>query len=121
MNEQTRGLDQMTVDVDNLYREEIFTDLKVATLRRLTPVKLDGSLDPARKALFIGQTHVMTRGGPVPLEFEVDAQTMEEAAKLFPAAVQKAVEEMMAEAQQMQRERASGLIVPPSGSKIHMP
>ena len=68
-----KGLDQMKVDTANLYREEVFTDLKVASLRRLTPVKLDGSQDPARPVLFLGQTHVMTRGGPMPIEFGIEA------------------------------------------------
>ena len=32
----------LTVDLNNLYREESFTDVKVAAIRRLTPVKPDG-------------------------------------------------------------------------------
>jgi len=80
MSDQMKNLEQMSVDTHNLYREETFTDLKVASLRRLSPVKVDGSPDPARRVLILGQTHVMTRAGPVPLEFEIDAQTLEEAA-----------------------------------------
>ena len=34
-----------TVDRNNLYREESFTDIKVAAIRRLTPVKPDGTVD----------------------------------------------------------------------------
>jgi len=115
---------EMTVDTANLYREESFTDLKVASLRRLTPIKLDGSADPSRKVLILGQTHVMTRAGPVPLDFELDAQTLEEAARKFPQAVQDAVNEMIDEARRLQREQASSLIVPGmSGGpgKIQMP
>lgn len=121
--DQAKALEQMNVDVSNLYREEVFTDLKVASLRRLTPIKPDGSPDPARKPLFLGQTHVMTRGGPMPLEFELDASTLEEAAAKFPQAVQDAVNQMIEEARRMQREQASSLIIPGAGGpgKIQMP
>jgi hypothetical protein len=123
-SDQPKSMEQMTVDVGNLYREETFTDLKVASLRRLTPVKPDGSQDPSRKVLIIGQTHVMTRAGPVPLEFEIDAQTLDEAAQKFPAATQAAVNEMIDEARRLQREQASSLIIPGMNQgpgKIQMP
>lgn len=120
----TKGLEQMKVDTQNLYREEVFTDLKVASLRRLTPIKLDGSADPSRPMLFLGSTHVMTRAGPMPLEFGIEAQTLEEAAAKFPGAVQEAVDEMIDEARRLQREQSSSLIIPggpiPPG-KIQMP
>jgi len=48
-------IDEINVDENNLYREEIFTDLKVATIRRLTPIRPDGSEDSARPVLFMGQ------------------------------------------------------------------
>ncbi len=118
------AMDQMTVDTKNLYREEVFTDLKVASLRRLTPIQLDGSPDLARKVLFLGQTHVMTRAGPMPLEFSIEAATLAEASEKFPAAVQEAVTEMIDEARRLQREQASSLIIPGMGQgpgKIQMP
>jgi len=119
-----KGLDQMKVDTANLYREEVFTDLKVATLRRLSPVKADGSPDAARPVMFLGQAHVMTRAGPMPLEFGIEAQTLEEAAHQFPGAVREAMEEMLEEARRVQREQASSLIIPggpvPPG-KLQMP
>jgi len=124
MSDQMKNLEQMSVDTHNLYREETFTDLKVASLRRLSPVKVDGSPDPARRVLILGQTHVMTRAGPVPLEFEIDAQTLEEAAHKFPEAMQHAVNDMIDEARRLQREQASSLIIPsgPVGpGKIQMP
>lgn len=122
-NDPTKGLEQMTVDTNNLYREEVFTDLKVASLRRLTPVRLDGSPDPSRKVLFLGQAHVMTRAGPVPVEFGIEAETLDEAAKKFPKAVQEGVNEMIDEARRVHREQASSLIIPgsPNVGKIQMP
>jgi hypothetical protein len=122
-SDSTKG-PEIKVDLDNLYREEIFTDMKVATLRRLTPVKSDGSVDAARKTIFVGQTQVMTRAGMLPVEFGIEAQSIDEAAGKFPQAVQEAVEEMIDEARRMQREQASSLIIPGGGvdpSKLKMP
>ena len=41
-----------TMDAAQIYREETFTDRKVGTIRRLTPVAADGSVDAARPVLF---------------------------------------------------------------------
>ena len=62
-----------TVDKKNLYREESITDLKVASIRRLVPVKPDGTEDPARQTIFIGQTQLMSPEGPLPIQSELDA------------------------------------------------
>ena len=57
-----------TVDQDNLFREEAITDLKVASIRRLVPVKPDGSDDPGRTPIFMGHSQIMTPEGPLPLQ-----------------------------------------------------
>ena len=36
------------MDADDLYREDTYSDRKVGTIRVMTPVKSDGSPDPAR-------------------------------------------------------------------------
>jgi hypothetical protein len=116
------GGEELQVDLKNLYREEMFTDLKTGTIRRLTPVTAEGTPDSSRKAMFVGQTQVMTRAGPLPLDFELPGDSLEQAAKAFPAAVQKAVQEMVEQARELQREQASSLILPGQGpGKIHMP
>ena len=56
MSAGSNPLGEITVDQNNLYREESFTDLKVASIRRLTPIKADGSDDSSRPALFVGET-----------------------------------------------------------------
>jgi hypothetical protein len=100
------------VDQENLYREEIFTDLRVATLRRLTPVKADGSDDPSRPTLFVGQTTLMSQAGPVPVQCSIEAATLEDAIAQFPTAVNIAIEQMIEEAREIQREEASRIVVP---------
>jgi hypothetical protein len=114
--------EQVQIDTANLHREEVFTDMKVGTIRRLTPVTIDGNADPARPVRFYGQTHVMSRAGLLPLEFEIEAANLNEATQKFPAAMQQALDEMIAEAQAMQREAASSLILPGQGpGKIQLP
>ena len=41
---------EIQMDAANLYREESYTDLKAGSLRKLVPVKADGTDDPARAA-----------------------------------------------------------------------
>src|SRR5260370_28763349 len=78
---------QATMDPAQIYREETFTDRKVGTIRRLTPVAADGKEDSARPVIFVGQAQVMTPMGTVPIIFELDAATLNAAIeKFFPAA-----------------------------------
>ena len=107
-----KSVQEVAVDAGNLYREELFTDLRVASLRRLLPVKADGTDDPARPPLFIGQAHVMSAAGPIPIQFPIEAATLDEALAKFPAGVKAAVEKMIAEVKELQREEASRIIVP---------
>jgi len=109
---EPRGLDDIKVDLDSLYREETFTDLKVATLRRLTPVLPDGSVDPGRKPQFMGQTSMMTQAGMVPIQCTIEADTLAEALEKFPGAIKQAIEEMIEEVKELQRQQASRIVVP---------
>ena len=107
-----KSVQDVAVDAGNLYPEALFTDLRVASLRRLLPVKADGTDDPARPPLFIGQAHVMSAAGPIPIQFPIEAATLDEALAKFPAGVKAAVEKMIAEVKELQREEASRIIVP---------
>ena len=111
-NAEERSIGEISVDRGNLYREEIFTDLKVATLRRLTPVKADGSDDPSRPVLFVGQTTLLSQAGPVPVQCPIDAASLDDAVAQFPNAVNTAIEQMIEEAREIQREEASRIVVP---------
>jgi len=118
---EPKGLSEIKVDVDNLYREEVFTDLRVASLRRLVPIKVDGSDDPSRDPLFMGETQLMSQRGPLPVQCPIEARTLQEAIDKFPEAVQVAVERLIEEAREIQREEASRIIVPgqpPHGGKL---
>jgi hypothetical protein len=111
-DEVKSALGDIAVDRENLYREESYTDLKVATIRVLTPVTLNGSVDPNREPLFIAQTQLMSQAGPLPVQTSIDARTLEEALAKFPEAIKKGVEAMIEEAKQIQRDEASRIVVP---------
>jgi hypothetical protein len=99
-----------------LYREDVFTDQRVGTVRRLTPVKPDGSDDPARPLLFIGQATVMTPMGSLPLSFELEAANLADAIAQFGPAAQQAIEEAARELQEMRRQAASSIVIPDAGA-----
>lgn len=103
------------METSNLYREEVFTDNTVGTLRRLTPVTVNGEPDPARSEQYIGSTQVMTTAGPLPLSFEIKAETLAEAAGAFGAGAKEAFEKTMEELREMQRQQASSIVVPGAG------
>jgi hypothetical protein len=103
---------EIEVDTANLYREEIFTDLRVASIRKLIPVKPDGSADESREAIFTGQTTLMSAAGPVPVQCQIEANNLEEASARFPEAIKQAVEQLVEEAREIQRREASRIVVP---------
>ena len=108
--------EELQIDVSNLYREDTFTDLQVATLRRLTPVKPDGSDDASRPVMFVASTQLMSQAGPLPVSAQLDAKDLAEAIQKFPDAIRAAIEQMVEEAREMQRRESSRLVVPGPGS-----
>ncbi len=112
MEPEENPLSEIKVDLNNLYREETFTDLRVATLRRMTPVKSDGSTDESRPVLFMGETQLMSARGLLPVSCPIEATTLDEAIEKFPDAVNEAVERMIEQARELQRQEASRIVVP---------
>jgi hypothetical protein len=101
------------INPDNLYKEESFTDLTFATIRRLTPVKIDGSIDESREAIFTGMTQLMSPNGPIPVQCIIEgAKTLSEAAAKLPEAIEKSVQAMIDEAKEMRRQESSRIVLP---------
>ena len=111
-DEQNADSLDFSVDRQNFYREESFTDLKVATIRRLSPVKPDGSVDKTRKTVFIGQTNIMTPNGALPIQAVIQAKQLQQAVKRFPEAMQAAVDKLAEEVQKMKQQEESQIITP---------
>ena len=121
------GLPEIEVDSKALYREEVFTDRKAGTIRRLSPVTAEGAADASRPVHYSGQTQLLTPGGVLPLSFEIEASTLAEAAERFPVAVQVALEQAIEEAREYRREASTRIVVPdvaggalPGGGKIKL-
>ncbi|HET7298696.1 MAG TPA: hypothetical protein VFI89_08265 [Burkholderiales bacterium] len=122
---------EIKVDPKQLFLEEIFTDRRVGTIRRLTPVNKDGARDQARAVLYVGETQVLTPAGALPIAFEIGAGSLEEAAEKFGQLAKEAIERTVKELQDLRRQAASQIVVPQGplpplggaggGGKIQMP
>ena len=111
-SDNMRSIDDIKVDETSLYREESITDLKMASIRRLIPIKPDGSTDESRDVIYVGQTQLMTQAGLLPVQSRIEALTLQEAIQKFPEAIKQGIETMMEEAREMQRQEASRIVVP---------
>lgn len=110
-----------TVDLGNLYRQETYSDPGFGTIQVLRPVTAEGADDPARPPLYVGTAQIMTPRGPLPVQAEIEAASLREAFEKLPEAVEKSVQDLVARAQEFERERAGGIVVPTPGSRITLP
>jgi len=106
---------EIRIDPSSLYQEEIFTDRRVGTIRRLTPVGKDGERDQARAVLYVGETQVLTPAGALPIAFEIGAGSLEEAADKFGQLAKEAIERTVKELQELRRQAASSIVIPQGG------
>jgi len=116
---ETKKFD-FSLDRSNLFLEETFTDLKVGTLKRFTPVLPDGSVDKSRRTVFLGQTSIHTPHGPLPLQNIIVAKDLAQAFKRFPGAMDEAMQQLIEEAAKAEPEQASPIIQTPE-SRIIVP
>ena len=107
-------LDSINAEMDaaNLYSEEILTDRKMGTIRILTPVLASGAADPTRKAIYSGEVQIMTQMGPLPITFEIDANSVEEAVAKYGEAAKEGVRKTIERIQEMRREAATKIVTP---------
>jgi hypothetical protein len=102
----------LSVKQDNLYLEESFTDLDMASIRRLTPVKPNGLKDKARKQLFVGYLNLMSPQGPVPVQAPLPAQNLKQAMEIYPEAMKAALAALQEQIEKIQQKQDSRIIVP---------
>jgi hypothetical protein len=130
MATKPENTNDIKIDPKQLYLEEIFTDRRVGTIRRLTPVGKNGERDQSRALLYVGETQVLTPAGALPIAFEIGAGSLEEAAEKFGQLAKEAIERTVKELQELRRQAASSIVVPqgplppmggPGGGKIQMP
>jgi hypothetical protein len=108
-------LPDVKLDATSLYREEVYTDRRAGTIRKLTPVTVSGADDNTRHVLFSGQTQLLTPAGVLPLAFEIEADDLADALEKFPEGVKSALEQAIDEAREMRREQAGRIVVPEVG------
>jgi len=114
----------MGMNADALFREEVYTDGRVGTIRCMTPVKADGQPDASREVIYSGQTQLMTPAGALPLNFEIDADSLATAVEKFAEHAAVALEQTMEELKEMRRQQSSSIVVPGAqgpSSPIQMP
>ena len=114
----TQSIEELdfTMDQQNLYREENYTDLKAGSIRRLVPVRVDGANDDARTEIYLGTTQLMTQEGPLPVQARLMANRFQEALSVFPETMRQATLDMIEQFEKMQQkmkaEADSRIIVP---------
>ncbi|MBY6204712.1 hypothetical protein [Halomonas denitrificans] len=114
--------EQLRFDTDDLYRIDTFTDQRTGSIRRMTPVDADGNVDASRPVRYVGEASAMTPAGTLPLSFELEGDSLSEAAKGFAEGAEQAFKETIEELKRMQREQQGSIMVPgQDGGKIEMP
>lgn len=88
---------EISVDKNNLYRQEAVTDFRMASIMKFVPIKPDGTEDKSRTAIFLGQTQVMLPQGPTPIQARLEADNFEEATDAFPEAMNQAIKQAMSQ------------------------
>ncbi len=115
MADEQQNMPEFQLDRTNLYLEESFTDLKIGTIKRLKPVKADGTEDKSRKTVFVGHTSVMTPNGPLPIQNVIEAKELAQAIKKFPEALQESMDRLIEEVKRYQEQQDSQIQKPDSG------
>ena len=64
-------LSELKMDPATLYREDVYTDRRMGTIRVMTPVTGEGAPDPTRALLYVGETQILTSVGALPVVFEI--------------------------------------------------
>ncbi|MGH8278712.1 MAG: hypothetical protein ACRETQ_03990 [Gammaproteobacteria bacterium] len=107
---------EIQMQAEQLYQEEVFTDRNVGTIQRLTPVTRDGGPDQTRRVIYSGATQVLTPLGTLPINFDIEAKSLKEAADNFGNAAKAAIEQTMKRLEELRREAASSIVVPGAGN-----
>ncbi len=103
MKDESSERIDFSLDTQNLYREESFTDLRSGAVRRLVPVHADGSPDPGRTPIFIGTAQILTPDGALPIQAALQADNLKGALAAYPYTMQAALQQTLAELEAMQQ------------------
>ena len=71
--------------------------------------------------IYHGQTSLQTPAGQIPLNFDLEADNMQDAIKAFPKLAQAEANRVMAELEEMQRQQQASQQGGDGGGRIQMP
>jgi len=108
----------LKMDAAGVYREDVYTDRKVGTIRVMKPVNSDGKDDASRATLYIGEAQILTPVGALPVTFEIQAASLDEAIKNYGGAAKQGVENAVKELQELRRQAASSIVIPQGGTGL---
>ena len=103
---ENNQIEDIRFNGENLWKEENYTDLEVGTIKKLVPIKFDGSEDKDRKPTFTASTNIMTPNGALPLTGEIKAENLKEAIDNFSESINEALKKLQDEMMKMQQEQA---------------
>jgi len=103
---------ELSMDPATLYREEIYTDRRIGTIRVLTPVTGTGATDASRAVLYVGEAQILTPAGVLPLAFDLEATSLADAVEKFAAGARLALDRAVRELQEYRREASSSIVIP---------
>jgi hypothetical protein len=96
---------RFAINRNNLYREQAITDYEKANIKKLVPIKADGSPDTSRTTIFYGHAQLLTPVGPYPIQARLAAKNLSEAFDELPNAIEQAIKEALEELHKMNIER----------------
>jgi hypothetical protein len=105
-----------TMDAASLYREEVYTDRAVGTLRVLIPVTSSGAPDQSRTTVYTGEAQLMTNVGPLPISFDIPASNLADAVAKYADAAKDGVARTMQELSELRRQASSSILIPQAGA-----
>jgi hypothetical protein len=112
MTDPLSKMDEIEFNANDLWREEVITDRTVGSIRIMTPITSEGKDDTSRSVEYFAQTQIMTQAGALPIEGQIEAESLEQAIRNFGPAAKQALQEMMERMREMQREAASQIVTP---------
>ena len=110
----TINKNELTLNMETMYKQEEYTDTMAGSIKKLVPVKSDGSIDEKRLEIFVGQTSIMLPSGPMPVQAVLDADTLDNAIKVFPDTMEKAINELAEKLMKLAEEQQSLIQKPDS-------
>lgn len=112
MAEQQVSIEDIKLDEAQLVKEEVVTDRRVGTIRVLTPILVTGEVDPQREVIYLGEAQIMTQAGPLPIAFEIQAKSLQEAINQYGTAAKQGIQDTVERIRQMQRDAANQIVTP---------